>query len=251
MDVKISLITVTFNAADTIEKCIQSVIGQTYKNVEYIVIDGKSSDDTVQIINKYKAHIQYFVSEPDRGIYDALNKGISVATGDIVGALNADDFFVDNRVLESVADVFNHKKADILYGDLDYINHQGKVIRQWRSGGYTPGKFNRGWMPPHPTFYCRKELFDKYGLYSLNFGTAADFELMLRFMYKHHHPAFYLKQVLVKMKIGGVSNQNIIAHVKGLLNDFKAMRINGIKAPLFAVFLKPLRKIGQYFRREA
>jgi glycosyltransferase involved in cell wall biosynthesis len=245
-DIKISLITVTYNAGNTIEHCIRSVISQVYKNVEYIIIDGASTDNTIQIINKYKKYVHHFVTEQDMGIYDAMNKGINFATGDIVGMLNADDVFSDNSVLESIATVFEEKNVDILYGDLDYVNRLGKIFRKWRSGKYTPGKFNWGWMPPHPTFYCRRELFSKYGLYSLSYGTAADYDLMLRFMHKHRLNAFYLKKVIIRMKAGGASNKNLGSRVKGLLNDFRAMQNNGISVPFVAVFLKPLRKIGQY-----
>jgi len=246
-DIKISLITVVFNGARTIEKCIQSVIGQTYKNVEYIVIDGSSTDNTIQIINKFKNNIHHFLSEPDKGIYDAMNKGIKLATGDVVGILNADDFFADNSILQSVAEAFINNTAEIVYGDLDYINPDGGVIRKWRLGPYSPGIFNWGWMPAHPTFYCKKDLFYQFGFYSLEYGTAADYELMLRFMHLNHVNAVYLEKVMIKMKIGGKSNKSFNNRVKGLLFDFRAMRKNGISAPLITLFLKPLRKIPQYF----
>src|ERR1700749_438279 len=209
MGVKISLITVSFNARDTIEECIRSVIGQTYKNVEYIVIDGGSSDGTIEIINKYRDHIQHFESGPDKGIYDAMNRGIKIATGDLVGLINADDCFADRRVLESVGGIFANDQIKILYADLNYMDKLGKIFRKWRSGLYRYGKFNWGWMPPHPTFYCRKNLYDEFVLSSLDFGTAADYELMLRFMHKHKVDAFYLQKVLVEMKVGGISNKNI------------------------------------------
>jgi len=246
-DIKISLITVTFNAESTIEKCIRSVIGQTHKNVEYIIIDGGSSDNTVQIINNSKNNIHHFLSEPDRGIYDAMNKGIKLATGDIVGMLNADDYFADNEVLAVIARSFNNNDVQIVYGDLDYVDETGKVLRKWRSGIYRQGFFNRGWMPPHPTFYCKRKLFYQFGFYSLEYGTAADYELMLRFMHLNRLNAFYLQKVIIKMKIGGISNKSLFNRVKGLLFDFRAMRNNGISMPLFTMLLKPLRKIPQFF----
>jgi glycosyltransferase involved in cell wall biosynthesis len=245
-DIKISLITITCNAGRTIGRCIQSVIRQNYKNVEYIIIDGASTDGTVQIINGYQNYIHRFISEPDKGIYDAMNKGINFATGDIVGMLNADDVFSDDSVLGDVAGVFEDENVRILYGDLDYVNRAGKIFRKWRSGVYTPGKYNWGWMPPHPTFYCRRKLFNEIGFYSLGYGTAADFELMSRFMHKHRLNAFYLEKVMVNMEIGGASNKNLSSRVKGLINDFRAMRNNEIQAPFVAVFLKRLRKISQY-----
>ena len=245
-DIKISLITVTFNAGSTIERCIQSVISQTYKNVEYIIIDGASADATLQIVNSYGNRIHRFVSEPDQGIYDAMNKGINFATGDIVGMLNADDYFSDTSVLAAIAGVFGDEAVQLAYGDLDYVNQLGNIFRKWRSGRYTAGKFNWGWMPPHPTFYCRTTLFGEYGGYSLNYGTAADYELMLRFMHKYGLRAFYLKKVIIKMKTGGASNKNLSSRVKGFSNDFRAMRRNGIRSPFVTVLLKRLRKIGQY-----
>jgi glycosyltransferase involved in cell wall biosynthesis len=244
--IKISLITVTYNAGGTIERCIQSVISQNYKNVEYIIIDGASADNTIQIINRYQNHIHHFVSEPDEGIYDAINKGINFATGDVVGMLNADDVFTDDSVLGNVAAVFKDGRVPILYGDLDYVDGAGKIFRKWRSGRYSHGKYNWGWMPPHPTFYCRRELFNEIGFYSLGYGTAGDYELLSRFMHKHRFNAFYLKKVMINMKIGGASNKNLSSRVKGLINDFRAMRNNEIRVPLIAVLLKRIRKIGQY-----
>jgi glycosyltransferase involved in cell wall biosynthesis len=246
-DFKISLITVAFNAGNTIRRCIESVIAQSFKNVEYIIIDGGSNDKTIEVLKKYKDHINIFLSESDNGIYDAMNKGIKLASGHIIGMLNADDFFTDTSTLSAVAAAFRQQDTSIIYGDLDYINKKGKVIREWRSGNYFPGMYNWGWMPPHPTFYCKRELFLKLGLYSLEYGTAADYELMVRFMHKNQLNAFYLEKVMVKMNIGGASNKSLSNRVQGLLFDFKAMRNNGISIPLIALFLKPLRKIVQYF----
>jgi glycosyltransferase involved in cell wall biosynthesis len=246
-DLKISLITVSYNAESTISRCIKSVIAQNYKNIEYIIIDGASTDNTISVINQYKNKINLIISEPDSGIYDAMNKGIELATGDVIGMLNADDYFADTEVLSNVAFAFNDNKQDILYADLDYVSHDGKIIRKWRSGIYRHGMFNRGWMPPHPTFYCKKELFTKFGYYSLNYGTAADYELMLRFMHLNNTGAIYLKKVIIKMIIGGKSNKNLNSHVKGLFFDFKAMKKNGLRLPILAVILKPLRKVNQYF----
>jgi glycosyltransferase involved in cell wall biosynthesis len=246
-DLKISLITVSFNAEDTIDRCIQSVIGQNFRNIEYIIIDGGSTDRTAGIINQYKDHISLFLSEPDQGIYDAMNKGIKLAHGDVIGMLNADDCFLDNSILTVVAEAFEQQNAEIIYGDLDYLDPRGKIIRKWRSGQYSPGMFNWGWMPPHPTFYCKRELFYTLGFYSLEYGTASDYELMLRFMHANKVSAFYIKKVLIGMKIGGISNKSYRNRVKGLFFDLKAMRTNGISFPLITLICKPLRKIIQYF----
>lgn len=243
---KISLITVVFNAERSISRCIESVLQQTYDNVEYIIIDGASTDETIPIIDQYRHRVSHVLSEPDRGIYDAMNKGIKLATGDIIGMLNADDVFADFNILSNVARAFMQQQADIIYGDLDFINENGRIVRKWRSGFYTLNSFNRGWMPPHPTFYCKRNLFEKFGFYSLEHGTAADYELMLKFMYRNKLPAFYLKTVMVKMKIGGKSNKSFGNRVKALFFDLKAMRRNGIPVPAITLIAKPLRKVMQY-----
>ena len=244
---KISIITVSYNAERTIERCIQSVISQNYKDIGYIIIDGGSTDGTVSIIEKYKKHIQFLVSEPDRGIYDAMNKGIAVAQGDVIGILNADDFFADDHVLSDIATAFTNHNTDIVYGDLDYIKLDGSVSRKWRTGQYKKGMFNHGWMPPHPAFYCKRELFNKFGNYSLDFGTAADYELMLRFIHLNHLSVYYVQRVLVKMSIGGVSNSGISNRIKALFFDVKAMYVNKILFPPITLIFKPLRKLKQFF----
>jgi glycosyltransferase involved in cell wall biosynthesis len=246
-DLKISLITVALNAESNISRCIRSVISQSFKNVEYIIVDGGSTDNTIKIINQYKDFISIFVSGPDKGIYDAMNKGIKLAHGQVVGILNADDFFADANILSDIAAAFMQQNVEIIYGDLDYINARDNVVRKWRSGDYTHNMFNWGWMPPHPTFYCKRNLFHKLGFYSLEYGTAADYELMIRFMYFNKIKAFYIEKVLVKMKTGGASNKSSINRVKALFFDLKAMRSNGILLPLVALILKPMRKAKQYF----
>lgn len=243
---KISIITVAYNAQLTIGHCIQSIISQQYHNIEYIIIDGRSSDDTYAIAAAYKNHIQVLVSEPDKGIYDAMNKGIALATGQVIGILNADDFFADNNVLTVVADAFTTHNTDIVYGDIDYVKPDGTVFRKWRSGQYKKGMFNKGWMPPHPAFYCKAQLFKKYGGYSLEYGTAADYELMLRFIHRNHLSVYYVKKVLVKMGIGGVSNSNIKNRIKALFFDMKAMYKNKIIFPPVTLIFKPLRKLKQF-----
>jgi len=246
-DLKISIITVCFNAENTIKSCIDSVKGQNYTNIEYIVIDGASTDKTINIVNNYAHFVDHFVSEPDRGIYDAMNKGIKLATGDIIGMLNADDYFADNSVLTNIAEAFCKYNTDIIYGDLDYINEKGRIVRKWRSGQFSRRKLEFGWMPPHPTFYCRRNLFERYGFYRLDYGTAADYELMSRYLYVNKLTVFYLNMVIIKMKLGGKSNKSIAARVKALFYDLKAMRNNGITLPFLALIVKPVRKITQYF----
>jgi len=244
--VKISLITVTYNAESTISRCIESVIAQNYPNLEYIIIDGGSTDNTLQIITRYKDNINILITEPDHGIYDAMNKGIRIATGNVTGTLNADDFFAADDILANVAATFAATGADIVYGDLDYINYDETIRRKWRTKAYKSGSYNWGWMPPHPTFYCKTGLFEKYGYYSLEHGTAADYELMLRFMHRNKVKAAHLNKVMIKMRCGGMSNKNPTNRVKAWRFDLKAMRSNGVLHPLIALILKPLRKIGQY-----
>ncbi|HEY4194944.1 MAG TPA: glycosyltransferase family 2 protein [Mucilaginibacter sp.] len=248
-DLKISLITVAYNAQDTIENCIASVLRQRCSNLQYIVIDGGSTDNTIQIINKYKEKIDVLITEPDHGIYDAMNKGIAQATGDIIGTLNADDCFADDSILNDVMEVFSEKDNNILYGNLDYIDRNGKTIRKWRSAKYKSGMFNWGWMPAHPTFYCRRKLFDELGAYKLDYGSAADYELMLRFIHDKNNKfhIYYLDKVMVKMMTGGISNKNFGNRVKAIGNDLKAMRNNGILLPVITIIFKPLRKILQFF----
>lgn len=246
IDVRISLVTISFNAEDTIQKCINSVISQSYKNVEYLVIDGNSSDSTSEIIRSNMDHIDYFKSESDKGIYDAMNKGAMLATGDVLGFLNADDFFANDYVLSDLAAAFVENNCDILYADLDYVNTVGKIVRRWRSGSFARYKFNFGWMPPHPTFYAKTKLYHQFGLYNASYGTAADYELMLRFMFLHPTSVYYLNKVIVRMKTGGVSNRNLVNRGLAWKYDLKAMKTNKIMLPPLAIFLKPLRKIFQF-----
>ncbi|AMR34507.1 glycosyltransferase [Mucilaginibacter sp. PAMC 26640] len=246
-NLKISIITVSYNAGVTIERCIRSVIEQSYNNIQYIIIDGASGDDTMGIVAKYSQYIDVVVSETDHGIYDAMNKGIRLAKGDVVGMLNADDTFTDANAVTDIAAAFTGNKTDILYADLNYLKQNGIVFRKWVSGEYKHGMFNKGWMPPHPTFYCKREIFKEFGNYSLQYGTAADYELMLRFIHVHKMQVFYLNRVLVNMYTGGVSNNSYRGRAKVLFLDFIAMRKNKIKYPVIALFLKRLTKIKQFF----
>jgi len=238
---------VAFNAQNTIERCINSVLRQKFKKFEYIIIDGGSTDNTCKIISNYRNNIDVFISEPDNGIYDAMNKGIALATGDVVGTVNADDYYADDDVLNSIAKVFAGQDTSILYGDLDYVDQSDKIIRKWRSGTYSRGVFNWGWMPPHPTFYCKKILFDRLGAYKLDYGSAGDYELMLRFIHLNNNNAYYLNKVLIKMVIGGVSNKSLTNRVQAMRFDLKAMRDNNIRLPMVTILFKPLRKLAQFF----
>ncbi|QEC77939.1 glycosyltransferase family 2 protein [Mucilaginibacter ginsenosidivorax] len=244
---KISVITVVYNAQDTIARCIESVISQKYPDIEYIVIDGGSTDNTLQIINRHRSSINIFVSEPDKGIYDAMNKGIKLATGQIIGTLNADDRLADADVLSAISQVFKESSTEIVYGNLTYVHPDGKIKRNWNSKQCGANSFNWGFMPPHPTFYCQRELFEKFGFYSLEYGSAADYELMVRFMHQHKTESFFLNKVMVIMQDGGVSNRSLKNRFKAWGFDLKAMKNNSILIPVVALVLKPLRKIYQFF----
>lgn len=246
---KISLITVVFNGEKYLKDCIESVIGQTYTDLEYIVIDGGSTDGSLAIIDRYKDHIQQFVSEKDNGMYDALNKGIKMASGEVIGILNADDMLASPDVLLAVVTCFAANSTDGVYGDLNYVNPQypSQIIRKWISKPFTRKDFEQGWMPAHPTLYLKRQLFKHYGDYALDFGSAADYELMLRYFYFFKLNAIYLPKLLVKMRTGGMSNASLGHRYEALLNDYKALQANKVSLPIYALLLKKVSKIGQFF----
>jgi glycosyltransferase involved in cell wall biosynthesis len=246
---KISVITVCFNSAKTIEDTIQSVLSQDYPNVEYIIVDGGSKDATLDIVKKYSANISHFISEPDKGIYDAMNKGIALATGDVVGILNSDDVYYDSQVLSHISKAFEVTNADAVYGDLVYVasNNLEKVTRVWKSKPYTEGAFLKGWMPPHPTFYVKKSCYNQLGNYSLKLKSAADYELMLRFIHKYKISLAYIPKTLVKMRVGGESNVSLKNRLRANKEDRMAWKMNGLKPHFYTLFLKPLSKLKQFF----
>jgi glycosyltransferase len=246
---KVSIITVCYNSAATIENTLQSVILQDYQDIEYIIVDGLSKDTTLQIIEKYRDKVSKLISGKDEGIYDAINKGIALATGDVIAILHADDFYTDAHIISEVVKTFNEKKCDTLYGDLQYVDREdtSKIKRNWLSGEYSKEKFLKGWMPPHPSFFVRRSCYDKHGTYNTNLRSAADYELMLRLLYKHNCSTAYLPKVLVKMRIGGKSNQSLINRIRANREDKKAWEINGLTPGIFTFIRKPLSKVGQFF----
>ncbi|MFT4771433.1 MAG: glycosyltransferase involved in cell wall biosynthesis [Cryomorphaceae bacterium] len=245
---KVSIITILYNAADTLEDTILSVIGQTYDDLEYIIIDGASTDGSLEIIEKYSDRIDRFVSEPDEGIYFAMNKGLQMATGDAVGILNADDTYASKEVIAKVVSQLSAAKTDSLYGDLNYVDRDkaGNVVRRWKSGKFDRSSFLKGWMVPHPTFFVRKEIYQKYGIFNTNLTTSADYEFMLRVLYKEKITTTYLPEVLVNMKTGGQSNLSWQNRIKANKEDRRAWELNGIKPSAFTFIKKPFRKIGQF-----
>jgi len=251
MQSKISIITVCYNSAETIEDTIKSVLSQNYKNIEYIIIDGLSTDNTLEIINQYKNEISVIVSEKDNGLYDAINKGIGLASGDIIANLNSDDFYIDENVITDVVEKFEKENSDLLYTDLYYVEevNTDKVTRYWKSGAYKKGAFCKGWMPPHPTFFVKKDIYNKYGVFNLDLKSAADYEIMLRFIHKHECTVSYLNRVTVRMRVGGVSNASLANRIKANREDKKAWLINGLKPKPYTLLFKPLFKIGQFFKK--
>ncbi|MEZ0486873.1 glycosyltransferase family 2 protein [Fibrella aquatica] len=248
----VSIITVVYNGADTIAEAIESVLGQTYPDIEYIIIDGASTDGTQAIVAGYGKRISQFVSEPDQGLYDAMNKGIQRATGDIIGILNADDLYRHPDVISRIVDQFNQHQADAVYGDLVYAQRDApdRVMRYWQAGTYKPGAFLRGWMPPHPTFFVRASVYKQHGYFTTSLRSAADYELMLRFVHKHQIQVAYLNEVVVVMRLGGVSNSSFLNRLRANKEDRVAWQMNAIRPGWFTLWLKPLRKIGQFWQRD-
>lgn len=246
---KVSIITVTYNSAGTLEQTILSVIKQTYPNIEFIIVDGVSTDDTLNILDKYRVSISKQISEKDNGLYDAINKGIDMAEGDVIGILHSDDFYIHDKVIENYVKVFENKPCDAVYSDLYYVDRDNidKIKRKWKSGEYKEDSFLYGWMPPHPTFFVRKSMYDKYGKYILNFKTAADYELMLRFIHKNKIRLAYLPEFTVKMRVGGKSNASVQNRLNANSEDRQAWELNGLKPKFFTLYLKPFRKIFQFF----
>lgn len=245
---KISLITVVYNGETYLRQCMESVFAQQGVDLEYIVIDGASTDTTLSIIKSFENKIDVLVSEPDKGLYDAINKGIALSSGEVIGLLNADDKFADSYVLQKVSKAFQlDKQLQALYGDLNYIHPVSeKIIRRWKSKQAGVSDFENGWMPAHPTLYLKQELFDRYGGYALNFGSAADYELILRFLFKQKITMSYLPVLMVNMRVGGVSNSSFKNLIRAIRYDFKAMKMNGLSYPLIALFKKKLSKLLQY-----
>ena len=243
---KISIITISFNAKATIEKTLKSVANQSYKDIEHIIVDGGSKDNTIDICNSF-SHISKTISEPDKGVYDAFNKGLRLATGDIIGFLNADDTFYNKNSIQDIADAFNQNRVDIVYGNLDYINGKGTVIRNWRSQSYKKGLIKQAWMPAHPTFYCKKDVYDRLGGYNDSFKIAGDFELCLRFLEINNILSFYLDKKLVKMLTGGISNSGLKSKWVIYKEEIRAFKINNVSINSFLFFLYKFKKLKQFF----
>ena len=240
---KISIITISYNAKVTIEKTLKSVATQSFKNIEHIIVDGGSKDGTLEICKNYH-HIAKIISEPDKGVYDAFNKGLKIANGEIIGFLNSDDIFYDENSLKTIVDGFD-KNIDAVFGNLKFYNNK-KITRKWISKPFKKGAFKKAWMPPHPTFYCRKSIYNEHGFYNDSFKIAGDFELMLRFIELYKIKTKFINKNLIKMKAGGISNSGLMSKIIILKEEFKAFRINKISLNKISYILNKAIKIKEF-----
>ena len=244
---KISIITAVYNRADTIADAIRSVQSQTYLDVEHIIIDGASQDGTLHVIDKFKNERTRVVSEPDNGIYDAINKGLRASSGEVIGLMHSDDLFAGIHVLEKVAKYFQNPEIDMVYGDLQYVARLdiSRIIRFWRAGPFYPDELRRGWMPPHPTLYVRRGVIEKLGVYDTSFRIAADYEAILRWFGHGSLRSFYVPEVFVKMRVGGESNRSAAQIIAKSREDYRAIRRHRLGG-LSTLLMKNVRKLNQF-----
>jgi glycosyltransferase involved in cell wall biosynthesis len=249
---KVSIITVALNNAEYIETCIQSVINQAYENIEHIVIDGGSTDGTIDVIKKYEDKINVWISEPDNGIYDAMNKGINIASGEIVGILNSDDMYHHPFVINKVKTIMDNPSNDACYGDLIYVYRDNidSVVRYWKSCQYKKSLLKKGWVLPHPTFFVRKKIYEKYDVFDLNYPLAADYELIVRFLSRFKIRTEYIPEIMIKMRTGGATNKSLTNIIKQNLEIFKACKKNNLEIfyPLFLTN-KFINRVQQFYRK--
>ena len=245
---KISVITAVYNRVATVGEALDSVRAQTWPDVQHVVIDGASTDGTRELLEARRDDVAVLVSEPDKGIYDALNKGIALATGDVVGLMHSDDLYADEHVLADVAAAFADPQVDAVYGDLDYVaqGDTNRVIRRWRSGEYSPALLARGWMPPHPTLYLRRQVIERWGPFDASLRIAADYDAILRYFGRGAIRPAYVPRVLVKMRVGGESNRSLGRMFRKSREDYAALRRNNVGG-LGALLQKNFSKIGQFF----
>lgn len=246
----VSIITVVKNNKIYIKDAIESVLGQKYNNIEYVVIDGKSTDGTLDIIKQYSNRISKIISEDDNGIYDAMNKGIKYSTGEIIGILNSDDFYIDNTIIQLVVNAFEKYKVSSVFGNLVYVDNSdtSKITRYWKSRKYEDGLFKKGWHPPHPTFFVRRDIYEKHGVFNTEYRISADYELMLRFLEKHKITSYFIDEVLVKMRGGGESNKSIKNIINANRECYYAYKNNDMNVNIINILFKPLSKIKQILK---
>jgi len=248
--VKLSIITVVRNNPQ-VGGALDSILAQRFEGeLELIVIDGGSTDGTLAVLEAYRDKLAVLVSEPDGGIYEGMNKGLALATGDVIGTLNSDDLYFDGEALAAVAQAFAEHDVDAVYGDLVYVRRDAtaRVVRYWQSRPYADGLFERGWMPPHPAFFARREIYARHGPFDLDYRIAADFELLLRFMAKGGIRTLHLPRVLVRMRLGGASNRSLRAILRANLESYRACRQHGLRVPLWFIPRKILSRVPQFFR---
>lgn len=249
---KISIITVCFNSSSHIEDAINSVANQDYEDIEHIVVDGNSTDGTQEILKRHDDKLAFWMSEPDQGIYDAMNKGISRATGDIIGILNSDDFYYDNHVLSKIAAAFSNNGIDAVFGDLIFVdpNNLDRTVRTYSSKNWHPDRFAKGYMPAHPTFFVRRNFYEEHGLFEIDYEIAADYEMLIRLLYVHKLKYKYIPMKMVKMRKGGVSSNGIKSNI--ILNNeiIRACRKHGIKTSAAKIYPKYFMKIFELFNHK-
>ena len=249
---KKSVITVCFNSSETIGKTLLSVSAQTYGNIEHIVVDGGSKDGTLLVVANEGAHVSKLISENDYGIYDAMNKGISMATGDVIGFINSDDFYASPTVLELISLAFINSNVDACYGDLFYVGQKdtSNILRYWKSSEFQPNSFEMGWCPPHPTFFVRRGIYERFGGFDLSYKIAADVELMMRFLEVHRVRVKYIPEVLVKMRMGGTTNRSLSNILKQNKEILRALKSHGLRSSIVRLMGNKLISRGlQFFVR--
>jgi len=246
--VKISIITAVYNREKTIAQAMDSVLSQDYPDIEYIVVDGMSNDGTDDVVRRYDDRLAVSIREKDAGIYDALNKGVRAATGDVIGFLHADDFLASSQSVSRIATVFRDPNVDGTYGDLQYVDASDptRIKRFWVAGDYRASRFRWGWMPPHPTVYLRRDLYSRYGGFRQDFQIAADYELLVRMMVKHQIRMRYLQEIVVKMRVGGKSNASLRNRLTANREDRLAWKVNDLSPPPGLRWMKPMRKVTQF-----
>ncbi len=247
---KITIITATYNSSRTIADCIQSVQEQDYPHIEHIIIDGASTDNTLEIIKSMPNRVAKIVSEPDKGIYDAMNKGVALASGDIVGLLNSDDFYVNKQAISRVMELYNQQDVDCVFGDLNYVNqlHPERIVRKWHTGAFKSGAFRMGWHPAHPSFFVRNTVYQQFGVFTDQLKLAADFEIMLRFLEKNKISNYYTEEPLVNMRLGGATSGSFSNIIKQNIECYRAFKMNGIKVSVLYPLFRILPKLLQFFR---
>ncbi len=249
---KVTIITVTYNSADYLQDCINSVKAQNYPHIEYIVVDGNSKDATMEIVRSNEGIVDRWISENDRGMYDAINKGMAMATGDVIGILNSDDMLDNENVISDIVHCFEKEAVDSIYGDLEFVDRYdvNKIMRIWKGLPFKRSRFRTGWMPAHPTFYIKRSMVEKFGGYESHFFSAADYEFMSRYLYLHKVSACYLPKLLVRMRMGGQSNATLKQRLRANRRDYLAMKKNSIPFPFVVSILKPLSKLHQFVGKE-